>query len=512
MMKGTFSGNSLQNFLAQVFIMGVAVVSVPFLVTGLGPELFGLLSLLWMFVGYFTIFDLGIGQAAVKFLAESVGRGDRHESIRLVRASSMLSGGVGLVSGLVVLVASLAGFERLLSVPDSLRDVAQLSLQVLAAGVPAALLQATLRGVPLAFNRFGIVNGLRVAAGVLQWGGSVVVLALGGGFLGVILLTVVTRYAILLVYCVVVVRLLPGVVRERGIGLRGIFPRIVTFGGWVSVGQVIPPLMTFLERVFVANMIALAWVTYYTVPNDVMIRFLVVPISLVHTLVPFMSSRWISDDGRGQAKLLYLRSMKVVLVLMLPIAAMIALFSHDILDLWMGAEFASYSSVLLAVLAAGLVWNTLAQLPTGALQALGRPDVPAKLMLVQLPLYAGLSAAGTALWGIVGTGAVWVVRVTVESIVLIVWTNVLLRRVRVEHDASYIWKTVGLVAAGTLSLLLMKVFDASLGLLAASGGAVAVLYGLAIWHIVLDDHERNLVRSFIPLPSRERGTLDEQRL
>ncbi|MGB2957378.1 MAG: oligosaccharide flippase family protein, partial [Bacteroidota bacterium] len=172
MRKGSFSGNSLQNFLTQLFIMGVAVVSVPYLVTRMGPELFGLLSLLWMFVGYFTIFDLGIGQAAVKFLAESVGRGERDESIRLVRASSILSGGVGLVSGCFVLVASLVGFERLISVPDSLRDVAQLSLQLLALGVPAALLQATLRGVPLAFNRFAIVNGLRAAAGLLQWGGS----------------------------------------------------------------------------------------------------------------------------------------------------------------------------------------------------------------------------------------------------------------------------------------------------------------------------------------------------
>ncbi|MGB6646908.1 MAG: flippase [Bacteroidota bacterium] len=510
MRKGSFSGNSLQNFLTQLFIMGVAVVSVPYLVTRMGPELFGLLSLLWMFVGYFTIFDLGIGQAAVKFLAESVGRGERDESIRLVRASSILSGGVGLVSGCFVLVASLVGFERLISVPDSLRDVAQLSLQLLAVGVPAALLQATLRGVPLAFNRFAIVNGLRAVAGLLQWGGSAIVLALGGGFLEVILLTVVTRYAILLIYVVVVQRLLPGVVGKRGIRLKGLWSRLVSFGGWVSVGQVIPPLMTFLERVFVAQLVALAWVTYYTVPNDVMIRFLVVPMSLAHTLVPFMSSRWVSEEGRVQAKLLYLRSMKVVLVLMLPIAVTLGLFSHEILDLWMGAEFASYSSMLLTILSAGLVWNTLAQLPNGALQALGRPDVAAKIMLVQLPLYAVLSVVATALWGIVGTGAAWVVRVTVESVVLIVWTNLLLRGVRVDHDASYVWKTLALVAGVTIPMLLMKWYGAPLPLIAASGGAAGVLFGVAVWRLVLDDHERGLIRGFLPLPGRRREIPGEQ--
>lgn len=276
------------------------------------------------------------------------------------------------------------------------------------------------------------------------------------------------------------------------------------------MGQVIPPLMTFLERVFVAQLVALAWVTYYTVPNDVMIRFLVVPMSLAHTLVPFMSSRWVSEEGRVQAKLLYRRSMKVVLVLMLPIAVTLGLFSHEILDLWMGAEFASYSSMLLTILSAGLVWNTLAQLPNGALQALGRPDVAAKIMLVQLPLYAVLSVVATALWGIVGTGAAWVVRVTVESVVLIVWTNLLLRGVRVDHDASYVWKTLALVAGVTIPMLLMKWYGAPLPLIAASGGAAGVLFGVAVWRLVLDDHERGLIRGFLPLPGRRREIPGEQ--
>jgi len=72
--------NTLLNFIGQILPLIVGVVTIPFVIQGLGTERFGLLSLAWVVLGYFAIFDLGLGRATTKFVAEALGRGDEKKS------------------------------------------------------------------------------------------------------------------------------------------------------------------------------------------------------------------------------------------------------------------------------------------------------------------------------------------------------------------------------------------------------------------------------------------------
>ncbi|MCZ7592513.1 MAG: oligosaccharide flippase family protein [Kiritimatiellae bacterium] len=62
--------NTVWNLVGMCAPMAVALFAIPLLIKGLGTERFGLLSLVWMLVGYFGVFDLGLGQALTKFIAE----------------------------------------------------------------------------------------------------------------------------------------------------------------------------------------------------------------------------------------------------------------------------------------------------------------------------------------------------------------------------------------------------------------------------------------------------------
>ena len=55
--------NTIWNLLGQVLPMVVGVVAIPPLVHSLGVDRFGVLSLAWIIIGYFSLFDLGMGRA-----------------------------------------------------------------------------------------------------------------------------------------------------------------------------------------------------------------------------------------------------------------------------------------------------------------------------------------------------------------------------------------------------------------------------------------------------------------
>jgi O-antigen/teichoic acid export membrane protein len=54
----------------------VALLAIPPLLHTLGPERFGLLSLAWTLTAMSGLFDLGLGRATTRLVADQLGRGD----------------------------------------------------------------------------------------------------------------------------------------------------------------------------------------------------------------------------------------------------------------------------------------------------------------------------------------------------------------------------------------------------------------------------------------------------
>src|SRR5579872_2825937 len=67
----SLTANVIWNLLGQGAPLVIAVLAIPVLIRDLGTDRFGLLSLAWVLVGYFSIFDLGIGRALTQIIAEA---------------------------------------------------------------------------------------------------------------------------------------------------------------------------------------------------------------------------------------------------------------------------------------------------------------------------------------------------------------------------------------------------------------------------------------------------------
>src|ERR1700686_3587245 len=91
--------NTIWNLVGQLLPMAVAVLAMPPLVRSLGIARFGVLSLAWIVISYFSLFDLGIGRALTKLVADKLASHQEQEIPALAWTALTLMLGMGILAG-----------------------------------------------------------------------------------------------------------------------------------------------------------------------------------------------------------------------------------------------------------------------------------------------------------------------------------------------------------------------------------------------------------------------------
>src|SRR5208282_2279488 len=90
------------NFAGEGAPLAAAVVAVPLLLRYVGAERFGVLSIAWAMIGYFGLFDLGLGRTLTKFLADAMAGGRSDEAPYIFWTGTAMLLGVGVIGGMAV--------------------------------------------------------------------------------------------------------------------------------------------------------------------------------------------------------------------------------------------------------------------------------------------------------------------------------------------------------------------------------------------------------------------------
>ena len=121
--KKVLTENVIINLLGNAFPVVFAVLSIPFIINQIGKEEFGILSIAWLFLGYFSILDLGIGRATTKFVLEYYSKGLNDEIRNLVWTSVILLFTFGLVLGVSLFIFTPSLVDLFFNIPDDLKSL-----------------------------------------------------------------------------------------------------------------------------------------------------------------------------------------------------------------------------------------------------------------------------------------------------------------------------------------------------------------------------------------------------
>lgn len=479
--------NAAINLAGQAAPILVALISIPLLIRGLGTERFGVLTLMWVVIGYFSLLDLGLGRALTQIVAERLGRGRADEVPAIAWTALAMVLALGTLGGAVAAVAAPWLIVEVVRLPDELRPETVRAMYLLALSLPAVASTAALRGILEAVQRFDLVNLLRLPLSIFNYAGPLLVLPFSSSLVPIIALLLAGRVVAWVAHLWLCLRAVPSLRRVR------IDPHslssLVRFGSWTTVSNIISPLMVYLDRFLIGGMVSVTAVAYYVTPYEVVTKLWIVPAGLLGVVFPAIATTFAQDPERTGR--MFWRAVRVMLLIVFPLLLTIVALAPEGLRLWLGADFAANSTSVLRWLAVGVLINCLGQVAYTVLQGIGRPDLTAKLHMIELPGYLVVLFVLVERFGIEGAAAAWVLRISVDTVALFILAD---RRLGVA--SSLLPGAFGLMG-GAVAVLVVAMALPGPG--ARATFLAVALAGTAVigWRRLLDEGERDGIRSLM---------------
>jgi O-antigen/teichoic acid export membrane protein len=489
--------NTVLNLVGLALPLAVGFVTIPMVVRALGNERFGILALVWVVFGYFGLFDLGLGRATTRSVADALGRNEPARIPALLWTTVALQTAIGLAAAGLSHAAAPVIAGRILNIPEGFIRETILTLRLVGWSLPVMFVSSSFRGVLEAAQRFDLVNAVKVPVNILFYLLPLLGVLMGFELPGIVVLLILSRALALVIWAAMGLRVFP-VLRTVPTLRRDLVGPIFSVSGWLGLSGILWAVTTSLDRLIIGSLLTVEAVTFYSAPYEAINRIGVVPGSLSMVLFPAFS--FLDGGGRAErTESLFARSTKFLLLSTGPVLILLAFFARDFLGLWLGPDFAARSGFVVVLLCAGFLVNAVLAVPNNYLMGIGRVDIAPKYQAVELAVFAALIWAGAKAGGIDGVAAASALRLVAFPVFLMAAS---FRPGRVRF--GFVWKN-GL--AGALAALAL--FAAGLAANAALGGgvwgagALSVVFAAAAYFRLLDAEERAFIGRLLRLRNAE---------
>ncbi len=402
--------NSMWNLAGYIIPSLIIIPSLGYLARVLGAELFGIYTIAIAIVGYAGIFDVGISRAIIREIA--LYREDNEERKKIISTATSF---ILIFSSVCIILLYLNMHElvRLLKVSDQYFNEVLISLKLLLLTIPFFLINQLWLSILEGDEKFANINLQRSISSSLIAGLPALCVIFYGTLYSAIMGLVIARLmSLIITYLVILFSKI-----ELGFSFhKDTFKRLIFFGGWITVSNIISPVMVYFDRFIVSNVMGAASVAFYTIPSEAVSRLGILPAALSRAIFPKLSNLKDRNDIEGQIALSY----KLASAACLPIVIAAIILAPQIIYFWMGEAYVDNCVPILRILLIGFFFNSIAQIPFASIQSAGKAKTTALLHCSEIMPYLLLLYFMIDHFGIIGAAFAWTVRMIIDCIILIV--------------------------------------------------------------------------------------------
>jgi membrane protein EpsK len=505
--NGNLKKQLFPNLLSNGIVLGlnilISIWFTPYLIRGLGIEVYGLLPLAFSLTAYFNIINLSLNNAAGRFLAIDLKKNDDVSANRTF--NTIFFGNLGaIVICLPMIAAALFFAQRLFHIPRGQEFFAKYLFLAVFIGYLLNFFRSSFSVSSWARNRFDLHNIFSALYYILRAAFVVLLFRifrpslfhLGTGFL---LATFVWLAGDILLWK----KLTPQLRINAGLFDRSRFNQLFTMGGWLLINQLGVVLFLKVDLIianaFLGAKIAGEYGSVLLFAS--LIQQLAYNMSMI--LTPSFVSKYAGGDHESLRRISQLAVKCMGLILALPVG-LVCGFSRPLLRIWLGKNFL-HLQPLLVILTFHLAVNMAVRPLFGLNIAFNKVRVPGLVTLAtgifNLLLAIGLVRAG---WGGLGIAASAALSLTLRNLV---FTSLYAAHIQKLPLFTYFKKLLGLVILngiftglvfGINQLVVVRTFLA----LAMLATAVGLAYSLLTYFFILKNEEKSLLWKLLPFRMR----------
>ena len=400
--------NFVFNLIYPMMRLAVSIVTVPIYIHHVGDARYGVISIVWILLGYFGFLDLGLSRASTNALSKlrDAAQPDR---ARVLLTTIILNFCFGLVGTVLIYFVGGYLFQHVLSVPDALKPEVEGALPWIACLFPMALVSGAAMGALESRERFLTANLFQMFSMILSQIAPVIMAVFVSPSLAVVIPTVAIAQALnTMIQLGYIYRL------EGPISFKAFDPtearKLLGYGGWVTVSSLISPLLVSADQFLIGSLIGVAGVAHYAVPMNLVSRTQTFPGALARTFFPRMSV--LSEDA---ARELGARALESLGYGYAAICAPAIVISPVFFRYWIGHDFAQIAAPVAQILFIGAWINGLAFVSFTLIQGQGRPDLTGKLHFAEIFPFLGILWLLTSALGLNGAAIAWSLRSAVDA-------------------------------------------------------------------------------------------------
>lgn len=409
--------NTIVNVAGSVIPLVIAILTVPQYLHLIGEERYGVLAVIWLLLGYFGIFDFGLGKATARRMSQIDSDHKRSELFSTVLFLTLF---LGVIGGMVLLIFSEWILAHLFSLRDESKNEALRSILWLPLALILLLLNSAFVGALQARERYVAINAASVLGDSLAQLLPLLVAWLGYVSIDILLPSVLGARLITSILLLIQCRKHVPIANKLKIDFSHLRP-LLGYGGWASALTMIGPLMTVLDRMVIGTLAGAKGVTLFTIPFNLVTKLLILPNSYGMVLFPRLAAL-----SRDESKALADNAGRSVIAFMTPMTILAIGVTHPFMILWLGRDFADRCTGIGELILLG-VWMNAAVMPY-SYYLYAEARLKTKILVISLlevPLYFFFLWVGVKYFGVLGAAAAWSLRVAIDAICFLMLADAL---------------------------------------------------------------------------------------
>jgi len=352
---GGMGGSWGKKFLNGIFWNWIGVVASfftgfflsPYIIHHLGDQRYGIWALVFAFIDYFMLFDLGF-KAAVVNLVSRLRVDNQNDQINVV-VSTALFYFTGVAALVLIITWSIAPYlHKFLKITPAYQSDFVFLIRIVGLGWASIIASNVFMACVEAFQRFKSQNHILIVCLILRSGGCALVILAGYG-LKVMGVAVTVSWLANYILCYLAARkAFPAMRLSRGRVRLSTLKQLASYGIHVFVAGLGGIILNQGPPILVGHYQSEAFVGYYTLPSR-LLQYVVELVTRIGYVTMPNTAELAATGRKNEIMQLGTYLNRYCLAIFLPLSVFLVVYGRELIRVWVGQSFSDHAAPLMPI-------------------------------------------------------------------------------------------------------------------------------------------------------------------